>query len=90
MSNAAKPHANEHRGKPKVITLSIGISIFLISDAPFPQNPTSSQRDMYLFDFPLLKILCLLGFLRRDLHFLIFRCQRSSVYSVFYSEIYNF
>jgi len=64
MSNAAKPHANEHRGKPEVVTLSIGISIFLISDAPFPQNPTSSQRDMYLFDFPLLKILCLLGFLR--------------------------
>ena len=42
------------------------------------------------FDFPLPKIFRLLGFLQRDLHFLISRCQRSSVYSVFYSGICNF
>ena len=90
MSNAAKPHANEHRGKPEVVTLSIGIGFFLISDAPFPQNPTSSQRDMYLFDFPLSKIFRLLGFLQRDLQFLISRCHKSSVGTVFHSGIYIF
>ena len=38
-------------------------------------------------NFPLSKFLCLLGFLQRDLHFLISRCHKSSACLVFYSEI---
>jgi hypothetical protein len=42
------------------------------------------------FDFPLSKIFRLLGFLQRDLQFLISRCHKSSVGTVFHSGIYIF
>jgi len=42
------------------------------------------------FSFPLSKIYCLLGFLQRDLHFLVSRCQKSSVCLVFHSGIFIF
>jgi len=42
------------------------------------------------FDFPLSKIFRLLGFLQRDLQFLISRCHKSSVGTIFHSGIYIF